>query len=81
MHSLHYTLPAALLCGLAAAGFLVGSERDLLKRDSIVQGWALVEDSCPQGTGGCGARSCCPLGSYCDTSDTKYSNICCPTGK
>jgi hypothetical protein len=65
-----------------AEGFLVGSVQDLVKRDDIVQGWALVEDNCPQGTGGCGARSCCPLGSYCDTGPNNLnSNTCCPTRK
>ncbi|KAF8849143.1 hypothetical protein BDZ45DRAFT_697811 [Acephala macrosclerotiorum] len=36
------------------ASFLVGTKLDLLKRDNIIQGWALVEDQCPQGTGTCG---------------------------
>ena len=35
---------------------------------------------CPQGLGDCGARLCCPLGSYCDTGPNSiYSNMCCPT--
>jgi len=58
MFSLHSTLFASLLCCFLARAnaFLVGSEQDLLKRGSVVQGWALVEDIRPQGTGVCGQR-------------------------
>jgi hypothetical protein len=68
--------PLTLATGLS----LVGSEADVYKRQSnVVQGWALVEDQCPQGTGTCGKRSCCPVGSYCDTTSFTNSNVCCPT--
>jgi hypothetical protein len=62
--------------GLALAS---GSGDLLSKRAALVEGWALVEDTCPVGTGLCGARSCCPTGSYCDTTDSANSNFCCPT--
>ena len=80
MTYLRHPILLSLLCCFAIAELaLVGSGQDLLKRDSIVQGWALVEDDCPQGTGVCGARSCCPLGSWCDTTSSEWSNMCCPT--
>jgi hypothetical protein len=50
------------------------------KRQALVQGWALVEDNCPDGTATCGRRSCCPIGSYCDATEDTNSNLCCPTG-
>jgi hypothetical protein len=49
------------------------------KRQALVQGWALVEDNCPDGTATCGKRSCCPIGSYCDATEDTNSNLCCPT--
>lgn len=59
--------------------YLVGLGQDISVRDELVQGWALVEKLCPDGTGGCGKRSCCPIGSYCDTNEATNSNLCCPT--
>jgi hypothetical protein len=53
----------------------------VVKRQETVQGWALVEDNCPDGLGVCGKRSCCPYGSYCDDEENTNSNLCCPTSK
>ncbi|KUJ07025.1 uncharacterized protein LY89DRAFT_743352 [Mollisia scopiformis] len=83
---MHLSLPlilvlTTLFAHQTTASYLVTSPNAPLSKrdDSAVQGWALVEDECPSGTGTCGARSCCPLDSWCDTSETEYSNICCPT--
>jgi hypothetical protein len=68
-------LLASLLFALLVTGInLVGSEEDLLKCDVALQRWALVEDVCPSGTGGC------PTGSCCEITETQYSN-CCPTSR
>jgi len=74
---------AFLLSSLAihASASAVQNDAAFLKRNLFptVQGWALVEDTCPDGTTGCGQRTCCPTGSTCDTS-LHGSNVCCPTG-
>ncbi|KAF2093734.1 hypothetical protein NA57DRAFT_61437 [Rhizodiscina lignyota] len=73
-----------VLCLLACRSLafelpIAGSASDLVRRQNIAQGWALVEQPCPQGTGDCGRASCCPLDSYCDLTDFSDSNVCCPT--
>ncbi|KAF2667775.1 hypothetical protein BT63DRAFT_426624 [Microthyrium microscopicum] len=72
---------SSLLTVTHAESYLVGTIHDLQKRQLPVQGWALVEDACPSGTGTCGLRSCCPVGSFCDTDSFTNSNVCCPTRK
>lgn len=72
-------LLAALTGPTAGEPYLVGLPQDVTPRDEIVQGWALVENLCPDGTGTCGKRSCCPIGSYCDDNEATNSNLCCPT--
>lgn len=69
-------LPNPLTCQLVRVG---GPAHSLVARD-LVQGWALTETVCPQGTGVCGRASCCPVDSFCDTTDSSNSNFCCPTG-
>jgi hypothetical protein len=66
------TLALAALAAQSTA--LVLEERNLFP---IIQGWALIEDNCPADTISCGARTCCPTGSGCDTS-LSGSNVCCP---
>jgi hypothetical protein len=83
MLSRHFTISTlfvAALTGLSTGEpYLVGLTQSFTGRDEIVQGWALVENLCPDGTGTCGRRSCCPIGSYCDTTEATNSNLCCPT--
>jgi hypothetical protein len=81
----HFTIITLFVTALASVSngepYLVGSGMGITKRDEIVQGWALVEQLCPDGTGRCGEETCCPDGSYCDANENTYSNLCCPTRK
>ncbi len=80
INSILITTFSLLTCmSLAFESPIAGSVADLGKRQNVVQGWALVEQPCPQGTGTCERASCCPLNSYCDLTDFSTSNVCCPT--
>jgi len=58
---------------------VTGPQQSQVKRQQVAPGWALVEDLCPPGNGGCGKRSCCPIGTYCDAIENSNSNFCCLT--
>ena len=48
------------------------------RQNQFYGGYALVTDSCPDGTDPCGTRSCCPKNTVCSTAS--FSAACCPGG-